>query len=113
MKKEKITLVVGNTAWDCKRGFTEPTSAVPILTALLKDEFDLTVIDANGCNYSKEETLEKIKATEAKVVLITALSVEWHKCYHEVARLAKKALDCVTFMGGSISDCVRRFCYGG
>lgn len=100
MKREKIVLVVGNTAWDCKRNYTEPTSSVPILTTLLKDEFDFSVIDANGNNYSKEETFEKIRETGAKMVLITALSVEWHTCYHEVARIAKEALDCITFMGG-------------
>lgn len=99
-KRRKILLVVGNTAWDCKRAFTEPTSAVPILTTLLKEEFDLHVIDANGRNMSEEETLDEIKESHAELVLITALSVEWHTCYHKVADLAKKALGCKTMMGG-------------
>lgn len=100
MNKHKIVLVVGNTAWDCKRAFTEPTSSVPILTALLKKEFDLHVIDANGRNLTESETLNEIKETCAELVLITALSVEWHTCYHKVADLAKKALNCKTLMGG-------------
>ena len=100
MKKHKIVLVVGNTAWNCKRAYTEPTSSVPILTALLKDDFDLYVIDANGGQLSEEDTCTMIKETQAEVVLITALSVEWHTCYHKVAALAKKALNCKTIMGG-------------
>ena len=100
MKKHRIALVVGNTAWNCKRAYTEPTSSVPILTALLKDHFDLYVIDANGGQLSEEDTMTAIRETHAEVVLITALSVEWHACYHQVAALAKKALDCKTIMGG-------------
>ena len=99
-KKHKLLLVVGNTAWDCKRAFTEPTSSVPILTTLLKEEFDLQVIDANGRNLSEEDTLVEMKTSQAELVLITALSVEWHNCYHKVAQLTKEVLGCQTIMGG-------------
>lgn len=100
VNKHKILLVVGNTAWDCKRAFTEPTSAVPILTSLLKEKFDLQVIDANGRNLSEQQTFIEIQNSQAELILITALSVEWHNCYHKVAELAKQALNCKTMMGG-------------
>lgn len=98
--KRKLVLVVGNTAWQGKRAYTEPTSSVPILTALLKDRYDLEVIDCNGRNLSEEDTEYLIKQSNAELVLITALSVEWHKCYHKVAELAKNALNCPVMMGG-------------
>lgn len=98
---KRLVLVGGNTAWDCKRAYTEPTLSVPILTALLKDEFDLLVIDGNVKNISKEDMLTAIRKTEAEMVLITALSVEWHTCYHEMTRIAKEALaSCKVLMGG-------------
>jgi len=98
--KDKVTLLVANATWDGKSKLSELLSAVPILTALLKDDFDFSVIDANGKNLSKEETVEAIRNTGAKVVLITALAVQWHATYHEAARLAKEALPCKVLMGG-------------
>lgn len=101
MKKYKAIILVGNTAWDNKRSYLEPATSVPILTALLKEEFDLFLIDANGREMSKEDTFKSLQEIQADIVLITALSVEWYKCYHEAARLSKEALPkAKVLMGG-------------
>lgn len=77
------------------------TTSVPIITAILKDKFNLQVIDANVNDYSEKEVQDRLYKSEADVVLITALSTEYFKAYHTVAGLAKKALpEAAVIMGG-------------
>ena len=97
----KVVLVINNFTWFGKRAFRTWLPAVPIITALIKDCCDFSVLDANVNEWDFDETREKIKATQADVVLISALSVDYKIQYHKLAQLAKDALpNCFTLMGG-------------
>ncbi len=97
----KVVLVVANYAWFGKRPWRGLTTSVPIITAVLKDKFHLEVLDANVNEYGEEEVRERLKASAADVVLITALSAEYFKTYHAVAAISKEVLpDAAVIMGG-------------
>lgn len=98
----KVVLVVANYAWFGKRPWKGITTSIPILTAVLKDKFELILIDANINEYSEEDVRQKLNEnSDAGVVLITALSTEYYKSYHTVAKLSKEVLPCVpVIMGG-------------
>ena len=97
----KVALVVANYAWFGKRPWKGMTTSVPIITAVLKNKFELAIIDANVNEYSQETLKRKLEEYSPQVVMVTALSVEYFKAYHTVARLSKEALPKVqVIMGG-------------
>ncbi len=97
----KVVLVINNFCWHGKRAFRTWLPSVPIITALLKDRFDFSVLDANVNEWSIEETEAALRSTEADLVLISALSIDYQRQYHTLAEIAKRALpNCVTLMGG-------------
>jgi len=72
-----------------------------ILTALLKDKYDFSIVDANGLNYSRKECCEKIRIYSPDIVLMTAISNEYYSHYHAIAAMAKSiSKDIITIMGG-------------
>lgn len=97
----KVVLVVANYAWFGKRPWKGITSSVPIITAILKDKFDLSVIDANVNEYSEDDVRNELERARPDVVLITALSTEYFRAYHTVAKISKEILpDVPVIMGG-------------
>lgn len=97
----KVVLVVANYAWFGKRPWRGMTSSVPIITAILKDKFDLSVIDANVNEYSEDDVRNALRESKPDVVLITALSTEYFRAYHTVAKISKEILpDVPVIMGG-------------
>lgn len=97
----KIVLVVANYAWFGKRPWKGMTTSVPIITAILKNKFDLSIIDANVNEYSEEEVKSKLYDSMPDIVLITALSTEYFKAYHAVAKISKEVIpDVPVIMGG-------------
>lgn len=97
----KVVLVVANYTWFGKRPWRGITTSVPIITAILKNKFDLSIIDANVNNYSEEEVKKKLYESAPDVVLITALSTEYFRAYHTVAKVSKEVLpDIPVLMGG-------------
>ncbi len=101
LKERKVVILVAHYAWFDMRPWNEPTLSVPILTRILKDVVDLSVIDANADRLTIEETKRKIAEINPEVVLITALSAEYYKAYHALARIAKEvSSECKVIMGG-------------
>ncbi len=101
LKKRKVTILVAHYAWYDMRPWNEPTLSVPILTRILKPIVNLSLIDANADRLTVEETKERIVEISPEVVLITALSAEYHRAYHTLARIAKEAVpSCTVVMGG-------------
>ncbi len=101
LEKMKVVLIVANYAWFGKRPWRGMTTAVPVITAVLKDKFELSVIDANVNQYSEAEVRAKIVENNPDVVLITALSVEYFRTYHEIAKISKEVFPAVpVIMGG-------------
>lgn len=101
LKKRKVALVVAHYSWFEKRPWDEPTLSVPILTRILKPIVDLSLVDANADKLTIEETKKRIEKIMPELVLITALSAEYYKAYHTVAKIAKEINEkCKVIMGG-------------
>lgn len=97
----KVALVVANYAWFGKRPWKGITTSVPIITSILKDKFELDIIDANVNEYSEEDVGRELRKSAPEVVLITALSAEYFRTYHEIAKISKNiAPDVPVIMGG-------------
>lgn len=98
---EKVVIIVANSRWFNGREYMEPIMALPILASQLAGKFEYTIIDCNAKDLNEMETKREIQSTQARFVLITALSVELHKHYHLVAKLSKEALpEAEVIMGG-------------
>lgn len=99
--RKNVLLVISNSRWHGKRPWlTSPYSAL-ILTTLLKKYFNFSIIDANGLNLSAEECQLRIQKHDPDVILVSALSVEYHKQAHMTLALAKKASpNAITVIGG-------------
>lgn len=101
LKDKKVTILVAHYSWFDMRPWDEPTLSVPILTRILKPIVDLSLIDANADRLTVEETKDRIADIDPEIVLITALSAEYHKAYHTLARIAKEVSpSCTVVMGG-------------
>lgn len=101
LKERKVTLVVAHYSWFEKRPWNEPTLSVPIITRILKPLVKLSLVDANAEQLTVEETKERIEKIDPEIILITALSAEYYKAYHTIARIAKEVNPkCVVVMGG-------------
>lgn len=97
----KVILIINNFSWFGKREFRTWLPAVPIITALLKNTCDFSILDANVNQWDFEQTESKLRETCADIVLISALSIDYQIQYHKLAEIAKKALpNCITLMGG-------------
>ena len=73
----KVVLVVANYTWFGKRPWRGITTSVPIITAILKDKFELSCIDANVNEYGEEDVKIELEKNVPDIVLITALSTEY------------------------------------
>ena len=98
---DKVILVINNFSWFGKREFRTWLPAVPIITTLLKNTCNFSVLDANVNQWDFDQTEAKLRESGADIVLISALSIDYQVQYHKVAAIAKKALpNCITMMGG-------------
>ena len=62
-----------------------------MLTSFLKDNFQFSVVDANGESLSIEETTHRLRELNPQIILVSGLSVEYYEQYEgglEVARAA-------------------------
>lgn len=101
LRKRKVTILVAHYSWFGMRSWDEPTLSVPLLTRILKPIVDLSLIDANADRLTVEETKGRIAEINPEIVLITALSAEYFKAYHALARIAKEvSAECCVIMGG-------------
>lgn len=99
--KKNVVLFLPNTRWFGKRPWMMISHAALLLTAMLKEKFDFSIIDATAHNLSEEECLGRLENISPDVVLISALSVEYHAQYHRAVYLSKKACpEVLTVMGG-------------
>ena len=99
--RRKAVLFIPNTRWYDKRPWMQVPYVAAILTTLLKDAVELSLIDANVENLSMEQSRERLKDVHPDMVLISGLSVEYHEQYRKSFELAKQANpDCITMFGG-------------
>jgi len=99
--KHKVLFVLANTRWHDKRPWLHAPYSAMILTSILKEEFDFNILDANGLDLSEEDCQRRIKEHNPNVVLVSGLSIEYHKQYHTTFALVKSACpDAITVFGG-------------
>jgi len=97
----KVTLFIPNSRWYGKRPWLIPPYVPVILTAILKDFYDFSILDANIKDLTEEECVLLLKDLQSEIVLVSALSVEYSQQYHRACSLAKEAFsDSITVMGG-------------
>jgi anaerobic magnesium-protoporphyrin IX monomethyl ester cyclase len=99
--KSKVLLIIPNSRWQGKRPWVSIPFAALLLTALLKNEFEFDILDANGGDLSEDLCSRRIGEYAPDIVLVSGLSVEYYKQVHTSLALAKKACpDTVTVLGG-------------
>ncbi|MBI4665257.1 MAG: radical SAM protein [Nitrospinae bacterium] len=100
-RKRKVTLLMPNTRWFGRRPWIMLQYAPLILTTLLKDEFDFSIVDANAGDLSEEECLNRLRELNPEALLVSGLSTEYFQQFHAGIAMGKKLNpDCVTIMGG-------------
>lgn len=96
-----IVLLIPNSRWFDKRAWVSIPYAALILTALLKDRYDFSIIDANGDNLDEAQCRERLVALAPQLILVTALSVEYHRHAHTSLAIARNACPgATTVLGG-------------
>ncbi len=99
--KTSVLLIIPNARWHDKRQWFLLPSAVLILTAILRKRFHFNIIDCNALDLSLEECQTRVVQQKPDIVLVSALSIEYHQQYHDTLDLAKKACpEAITVLGG-------------
>ncbi|MCP4024479.1 MAG: B12-binding domain-containing radical SAM protein [Desulfobacteraceae bacterium] len=99
---KKIAIIIPNTRWFEKRIWLIASNAVFILTAILKDKYDLSIIDANGSDLSKHEVKRLVGELKPDAVLVSGISIEYHQQFHAVFEIVKQVSPgIVTILGGA------------
>lgn len=100
MKKE-IVLIIPNTRWFGKRPWLSMPYAPLILTAILKDKYDLTILDANGQDLDDKTIITKLQELSPDLIMVTGASFEYHLQIHHAFALARQAMpSSVNILGG-------------
>jgi anaerobic magnesium-protoporphyrin IX monomethyl ester cyclase len=94
-------LFIPNTRWKGKRPWLLLPYSALILTALLNKTVEFEILDANILNLSETEAVNSLKKINPQIIMVSAMSTEYHQQYHQALAIAKKACpSCVTVMGG-------------
>lgn len=103
-RKARVVLVIPNSTWMDRRPWRFLPHSALILTALLKDEFDFDILDANITGMSMDDCRKKLAAAKPDVVMVSGCGVEYHMQYHAVMEMGKSAgPGVITVLGGIYS----------
>ena len=98
---EKIMLAIPNGDWAGPRHWNMHPYPLCLLAAILRDRYDVRILDSNIDNMSAEETAERIAEYSPDVLGITCLSIEFARSAHQFAEIARKAApEAIVVMGG-------------
>ncbi|HJX54935.1 MAG TPA: radical SAM protein [Polyangia bacterium] len=96
-----IVLIVPNSRWFDRRPWMSFPYSALILTALLKDKYNFSIVDANGDDLSGDQCFERVKAARPDAVLVTGGSFEYYKAAHLALAAGKRANpSAITILGG-------------
>ncbi|MFZ5644541.1 MAG: B12-binding domain-containing radical SAM protein [Bacillota bacterium] len=99
--KKKIVLFIPNSRWHNKRPWISLPYAILILSALLKEKFDLSIIDANGNDLTEEQSKAILSEAKPAAVLVSGFSVEYFQQSHTAMAIAKEVCpETITVLGG-------------
>lgn len=104
---DDILLMVPNYSWFGKRAWNTLPFAIPILAAILK-KYNFEIIDCNINDYTESDVAQILREKDAKIVLVSTISYDYHRTYHRLASIIKQAMpDCVLLMGGVyVTTCI-------
>ena len=98
---KNIVFFVPNSRWFNKRPWINIPYAALIITALLRDQYNLSILDANGDNLSADDCRQQLAEAAPDFILVTAVSVEYHRQAHKALEIAKDACpQAITILGG-------------
>jgi len=98
---KRVVLIYPNTRWFGKRAWMAIPYAVLILTALLKEQHDFHVIDANGKDLTEDDLHSLLCELRPDVIMVSGGSVEYHRQAHLALSVARKACPAaITILGG-------------
>jgi radical SAM superfamily enzyme YgiQ (UPF0313 family) len=99
--KYKIALVIPNTRWKGKRLWLMAPQYALILTAILKKDFNFSIVDCNGLDLDEQQCIDRLRDIKPHVVLTSGMSVEYHEQVHMVMEISKKTCpEAATVLGG-------------
>ncbi len=89
--QHRIVLIIPNSRWFGKRTWLCLPYAALILTAILKNKYEFSIVDANGGDLSLEAVEQRLRELSPEAILITAGSVEYHRQAHAAAEVSRRA----------------------
>ncbi|MFA5147157.1 MAG: radical SAM protein [Candidatus Omnitrophota bacterium] len=100
--KKRVVLVIPNTRWYGKRPWMIANNCAFVITALLKDEYDFSILDANGKDMSEEAVKNKLRDLKPDAVLVSGVSMEYSRQFHAIFAIARSLFPGIlTILGGS------------
>jgi len=97
----RVILFIPNSSWFGKRPWISIPYAALIITALLKECYEFTILDANCDDLDEEECRKQLSAIAPEFILVTAASVEYHRQAHEALAISRSACpQAITILGG-------------
>ncbi len=100
-KIKKIMLVLPNGLWSGVRQFNIHPYSLCILGAILKEKYDVKILDTNLENLTLEETAECILKYSPDVLGISGMSIEYAQSCHQLVNIIKQKMpQIITVLGG-------------
>jgi len=101
MKINKIVLVLPNYYWCTSEFWHVHPINLCLLAGVLKDEYEVEIIDANLENLSEDELAERIRVSAPDLLGITSFANQFAPASHAVARIGKEVFpEMPVVMGG-------------
>ena len=101
VKIKKIILVQSNMRWSGLKPWHTFPYTLGLLSAVLKDKFDVKILDANLEDLSQEQVKQRIREYKPDVVGITCMSMEYEKDFRIVSSITKEINpEILVFRGG-------------
>jgi radical SAM superfamily enzyme YgiQ (UPF0313 family) len=100
---KKIVLLIPNSRWkNSGRTWVYPPIAAAILTSILKDYFNFSIIDAMGQELSEVEASIAIIKLSPDIACVTGASLEEHEQVHRACACVKNAVPGIPVVLGGI-----------
>ena len=102
----RVVLVQPNMKWmnwNWKTSWDIHPLNLCLLGAMIKDDYDVTIVDANLEEYTPEKFKEVIEKQKPDLVGVTLLTNEYSEVAHMAAKLVKEiSQDITTVLGGGV-----------
>lgn len=102
LTKKRVVLVLPNTRWYGRRPWMIANNCAFVITAILKDEYKFSILDANGTDMSLEEVRNKLQELKPDAVLVSGVSIEYSRQFHAIFAITRELFpNVLTVFGGA------------